>query len=147
MPAPKGHAPYPGCEKGGAPKLFTEEYLNELASKLEKWTDQNEDNIFIEKFCYDYGIHEQDIWIFNRENKKFSVAYSRLKTKQKFSICNGGLKRKFAHPMCALLLSCNHGMHMKTEQKLSGSDTDPVAIVMKEIDGSTKDLVKDEYNS
>ena len=55
----------------------------------------------------------------------------------------GGLKRKFAHPMCALILSHNHNIYTKTEQKIVGNTENPLACILNNIDGSSKDIVSD----
>ena len=34
MPAPKGHAPYPGCEKGGRPKKYTKDLADVIMMML-----------------------------------------------------------------------------------------------------------------
>jgi|SRR6185436_1674411 len=143
MAPPKGHAPYPGCETGGRPIKYTEPYVSELADHLYKWVNDHNDNIFIEDWCLENDIPEEAITKELIYFDKFSQAYNKLKTKQKVAIFKGGLKRKFAHPMCALLLSHSHNIHLKTEQKLTGSATDPLAFCLENIDGNTKDLVND----
>lgn len=37
MPAPKGHAPYPGCEKGGRPLKFTKDFIESEAEAFLEW--------------------------------------------------------------------------------------------------------------
>src|SRR2546430_11276060 len=128
MPAPKGHPPYNVNGEGGRPKRYTEKYIGELAEALDKWTEEK-DNMFIERFCLEQDIPEDHISDLNQD-ERFSIAYKKLKSKQKVLLFEGGLKRKFAHPMCALILSHNHGIYAKTEQKISGSVTDPLAIVI-----------------
>lgn len=144
MPAPKGHAPYPGCETGGRPIKYTLEYVNELADNLLFWISDHKDNLFIEDWCLENDIPEEAISTDLTSFEKFSKAYNKLKTKQKVEIFKGGLKRKFAHNMCALLLSHSHNIHLKTEQKLTGSATDPLEFLLTKVDGKTKDLVEHE---
>lgn len=140
MPAPKGHKPYPGCETGGRPKIYTKDFIERAAEQLEKWME-DKDNIFIERFCYEFKYPEEKITDFASESEKFSQAYKRLKTKQKFSVIEGGLKRKYAHTMCSLVLSVNHNWYQKTEQKVTTTITDPIEFIINENDGKSKDLV------
>lgn len=144
MPAPKGHAPYPGCEKGGEtggrPKIYTQEFVDKEAIALEEW-NQREDSLFIEKFCLERGYSIHRISEFNKISKRFSAAYEMTLTKQKLILMSGGLKKKFAYPMCALILSHSHDMHAKTEQKLTGDAVNPLSFAVNTVNGTTKDLV------
>lgn len=139
MPAPKGHPPYNKNGEGGRPVRYTEDYENQLAKALEEWT-REKDNMFIERFCFENDLPESKIAELNK-NERFSKAYEKLKSKQKMMLFEGGLKRKFAHPMCALILSHNHGIVAKTEQKVTGDALNPLSFVVSNVDGSTKDLV------
>lgn len=143
MPAPKGHPPYPGCETGGRPKKFTEEVIDKEAVALEEWM-QKKENVFIEFFALERGLHEDNIADFERENEKFRRVYKKFKMRQKGMIFEGGLKRKYAHPMCALILSHSHQVYLKQEQKFSGDSANPLACLIQSVDGSTKDLVNDQ---
>lgn len=141
MPAPKGHPPYNKNGEGGRPKKYTPEFVNDLAKHLEYWINLDKNNIFIEAWCLENDIPEETVTVELIKNERFSNAYKKLKSKQKLALFEGSLKRKFAHPMCALILSHNHGVYQKTEQKISGSADDPLAFVIQEVDGETKDLV------
>ncbi len=143
MPAPKGHPPYPGCETGGRPKKYTQEFIDKEADALQKWI-RDKQNLFIEDFCFERGYHDSRIPEFIEVNEKFSDTYSLLKMKQKTALFKGGLTKKFAYPMCALILGHSHGVIAKTEQKLTGSATDPLACILQNIDGKTKDLINDD---
>jgi len=140
MPAPQGHEPYNKNGEGGRPKIYTEDFINNEAQELEIWM-KDKNNLFIEDFCLERGYHESRITEFVQINDRFSLAYSMLKMKQKTALFKGSLTRRFAHPMCALLLSHSHNIHLKTEQKLSGSATDPLSFVLDRIDGKSKEFV------
>lgn len=143
MAPPKGHAPYKGCETGGRPKIYTKDFIDNEADKLNEWI-QDRNNIFIEDFCFERGYHSSRIDEFVRDSDKFSLVYGMLKMRQKTALFKNGLNRKYAHPMCALILSNNHNVHLKTEQKLTGSATDPLEFLLNKADGKTKDLVDDK---
>ncbi len=142
MAPPKGHAPYKGCETGGRPIKYTLEYVNELADDLYTWVKDHNDNLFIEDWCLENDIPEEAISTDLIKFDKFSKAYNRLKTKQKVGIFKGGLKRKFAHPMCALLLSHGHNIHAKTETTVTNNNQDSLSSIIDDIDGNTKDLIQ-----
>jgi hypothetical protein len=143
MPAPKGHPPYNINGEGGRPKKYTEEVINKEAEALEEWM-KDKNNLFIEMFAFERGIHEDNIADFDRNNERFRRVYKTFKMRQKGLLYEGGLKRKFAHPMCALVLSNSHGVYLKTEQKVTGDQTNSLAITLQQIDGTTTNLVKDE---
>jgi hypothetical protein len=121
MPAPKGHPPYPGCEKGGTPKIFTDEVIDDLADILQKW-GKDDKNIFIEDFCLENDLRPTNIHIFQKKNEKFARAYEKIKLKQKTAIFKGGLSKKFSFPMCALLLYHNHGISQQVQEKIIPND-------------------------
>ncbi len=141
MAPPKGHEPYNKNGEGGRPLKYTEEVLNKLAEELEEWMKEK-DNLFIERFCLLHDFPEDAIADFS-DNYRFSRAYKKFKSKQKAALIEGSLKRKYAHPMCALVLSHSHGMHMKTEQTISGSASNPLSIVLNDTTDTSKDLIDD----
>ena len=142
MPSPIGHPPYNVNGEGGRPKRYTESYVNELADDLEKWLEDKA-NIFIERFCLKHDIPEDTIAKDLIKHERFSRAYNKLRSKQKVSLFENGLTGKFKHNMCALVLSHNHGVHQKTEQKISGDAANPLSFIIQNIDGATKELVND----
>jgi hypothetical protein len=139
MPAPKGHPPYKGCETGGRPVKYNKAFIENEANLLEEWMEKKE-NIFIEDFCLErnYSYNRAIEW--TKDNEKFSVTYQKLQTKQKVALFKGGLSKKFAYPMCALILSHSHGILSKSEQKLSGDAANPLSFLLKQANGKSKDL-------
>src|SRR5437879_5413106 len=138
MAPPKGHLPYKGCETGGRPLTYTKEVVDKLAVKLEEWL-KDKDNIFIQKFAYEIGFNHRKISEFKEISDKFREACDKLDAKQQFMLFEGGLKKKYAYPMCALILSHNHNISSKTEQKVTGSANDPLGFICLNIDGQSKD--------
>ncbi len=142
MAPPKGHLPYNTNGEGGRPKIYTNDHVNHLAECLDNWIDTDKENIFIEDWCLEFAVPEETISKDLINFDRFSQAYKRLKTKQKVCIFKGGLKRKYAHPMCALLLSHVHNIHAKTETTVTNTNKDSLDCVIDEIDGNTKDLLQ-----
>jgi hypothetical protein len=140
--APLGHEAYPGCETGGRPKRYDEKFIEEEADHLEKWMEKKE-NIFIEDFCLERGYSYNRAVEWSKTNEKFSVTYDRFQMKQRVALFKGGLSKKFAFPMCALLLSHSHGIVSKSEQKLSGDAGNPLSFLMTKADGLSKELINE----
>ena len=140
MAAPKGHAAYNVNGEGGAPKIHTKAYIDKLADELFIWMQEKE-NLFIQKFAYEKNFNHRKVSEFKQISQRFNEACDKLDAKQQFTIFDGGLKRKYAHPMCALILSCNHNIHAKTETTVTNNNQDSLASILDDIDGNTKDLI------
>lgn len=141
MPAPKGHPNY-NTKNQGRPKLYTEEYANELALKLYEWM-QIPDNIFIEKFAYENKFSDDKVSLELIKHKNFRDAYSLLKTKQKYALFEGSLKRRYSHNMAALILSHNHGIYLKEEKKLSGDAENPLSFLLSTTESKQLEFIGD----
>lgn len=142
MAPPKGHAPYPGCETGGRPTIYTDDVVTNLTDLLLEWM-QTPENIFIERFCYEYDLPEDDIARVLVKHDKFLRAYKKLKTKQKYSLFEGSLKRRYSHNMCALVLSHSHGIYLKEEKKLSGDAENPLSFLLSTTESKQLEFIGD----
>jgi len=125
---------------GGRPTKYTPQFVAGIADILEYWLEKDEKNIFFEKFCYEQDLSEPDIRRFINKCEKFTKAYEKLKIKQRYKLFEGGLTKKYAYPMCALILSHGHQIHLKTEQKLSGDSVNPLAFALEGSDN--KNLIE-----
>ena len=141
MASPKGHKPYPGCETGGAPKYWTKEKLDKEADALEKWT-KVPGNLFLEDFCLSRDYHDGNIAKWCKENEKFREAHRKFNVKQKSALFKGSLTKKFAHPMCALILSHAHNICAKTVQEVTNKDGNIFDNMLNGLD-SSKDLINE----
>lgn len=142
MPAPKGHPPYNKNGEGGRPKIYTKEFADKEAAILEEWM-QDKNNLFIGDFTFERGYTIRELTDFKRISERFDRTYEKFKDRQMTELFKGGLRRKFAHPMCALILSHSHGVYLKQEQRVTGDNTNPLAFIIQEVDGLTKDLVNE----
>ncbi len=142
MGAPKGHAPYPGCETGGRPKKYTPEFIESEADALIEWLKKG-DFIWFERFALQRGYDANLLSLWASENKKFSGAYELAKTHQKILLIEKGLKKQYCYNMVQLLLGHHYQIFSKQETKLSGDAQNPLQFILSNIDGSTKDLVND----
>lgn len=143
MPAPKGHAPYPGCEKGGKPKVHTKEFIDSEADALEEWM-KKKDNIFYQTFCYERGYSKNRLPEWALVNDKFAVTYAKSRDRQEGMLLHGALTKKYCYNAAALVLSHSYGMHAKTEQTISGDSSNPLAWIINSVDGNTRNLVDEE---
>lgn len=140
MAAPKGHPPYNvGCETGRPPR-YTKEFGDQEAIELEKWSAKSRENIFIEDFCIERDFPEQKLVVIESVSQNFREAYEKFKSKQKSTLFKGGLSKKFNYNMCALILSHNHKVNLKTEQSTHLTANITVDTIL-EIDGGSKDLI------
>jgi len=142
MPAPKGHEPYPGCEKGGRPKVYDRKFIENLADELLEWLKQGK-FCWFERFALQKDINPDLLSKFASENKKFSGAYEQAKAHQRIVLIEGGLMKKFNYNMTQLLLGHHYGVFEKKETHLTGDVNNPLAFVLNGIDGQTKDLVNE----
>lgn len=107
MPAPKGHPPYPGCETGGRPKIWTDERIEEEAEALLQWLEEKPNFLFME-FCYARKIGEEWPSRWAKKNDKFMQAYKQARLKQQIVAIKNGLFKKFDSGLTRWFLACNY---------------------------------------
>lgn len=145
MPAPKGHAPYPGCETGGRPKKYTSEFIEAEADAFEKWMDDKSGkNLWYEDFASGRGYDPNLLSLWAKENEKFSGVYTRAQSWQKSLLIRGGLLNKFNASITKLVLANTVGWTDRVESKVSGDSTNPLAFILRNVDGTSKELVNGE---
>lgn len=115
MPAPKGHAPYPGCEKGGRPRIWTDEIIEKEAEELLEWL-KKPGNFYFDDFCIEKGYPTEYLPQWANRNDKFRKAYKMARTVQKRTIAKNAMFKKFDSSFSKWFLSCNYGM-------MEGNDT------------------------
>jgi|GEM_PF-781703 len=138
MGAPKGHAPYAGCEKGGRPKKYTEEVIEHEAHQFRNWMDKP-DSVWYECFAVERGYHPSLLSEWAKSNKKFGVVYDYAQGWQKAKLINGGLIGKYNSNILKLVLANTIGWTDK--QQISGNAANPLAFLLEQADGKSKDIV------
>lgn len=73
MPAPKGHAPYAGCETGGRPRVWTDELIEQEAELLIEWAHK-ETSIVMGKHYGERGYTRQSSCEWAVRNKYYAHA-------------------------------------------------------------------------
>jgi hypothetical protein len=107
MPAPKGHPAYPGCEKGGRPKIWTDERIEEEAEALLDWLKE-EDNFYFYEFLYLRDLQEDYPSKWAKKNEKFNQAYKRARIKQQLIVGKSALSKAFDSGFSKFFLQCNY---------------------------------------
>lgn len=143
MPAPLNHPPYPGCETGGRPKKYTDEFIENEAIELEKWVEKPNSPWF-EDFANQRGYPGEYLSRWAKINEKFHQAYEKAQSMQKGILVRGGLTAKFNPSFTKFVMANTCGWSEKSEQKISGDAANPLAFLMQQIDGKSKDLINDK---
>jgi hypothetical protein len=143
MPAPKGHAPYSGCETGGRPKKYTPKFIEAEAKAFLEWM-QDKNSLWYEDFAAQRGYSPQRLTEFSEMNEKFSEVYARSQAWQKSLLIRGGLLNKFNSSITKLVLANTCGWTDKAETKLSGDALNPLLCVLNIVDGGTKELINEK---
>ena len=143
MPAPMGHPNYDTEHTGGRPKKYTTEYIEKLADELIVWIKTDNNNFWIKDFCLEKNIDPRLMTEWCKENEKFSEAHGIAKAFQESRIFKGSMLNTFNSSMSKFALINNHGWAEKTETKVSGDATNPLAFLMQKVDGESKDLVNE----
>lgn len=142
MPAPKGHLPYPGCEKGGRPRRYSEEDIEKLADELIDWM-KDESHFWFKDFCLERGINPNLMTKLARENEKFSEAYELVKDMQESRVFKGALMKNFNPTMAKFVLMNCHGWSEKNETRISANSENPITALFESITNTSRDLVQD----
>jgi hypothetical protein len=135
MPAPKGHEPYPGCEKGGRPPRFD---IEGEADAFEAWM-QREDSIWYKDFALERGYLPDQLSEWARKNEKFARVYKKSQEWQQSKLLKGGLLNKFNAGFCKFVMGNTCGWYEK--QQISGDSANPLQFLLESVDGTSKDLV------
>jgi hypothetical protein len=141
MPAPKGHLPYPGCETGGTPKRFTDEFIEKEADAFEEWMNRPE-SIWYKDFALERGYDPDQLSIWAKENEKFAGVYKRSQSWQQSKLVKGGLLSVYNSTITKLVLANTCGWSDK--QQVSGDAANPLQFLLDKVDGSSKELYESD---
>lgn len=88
MPAPKGHPPFAGCEKGGRPIKYTKEFIESEAEAFLAWMSK-ENSIWYKDFALERGYLPDQLSEWARINEKFSACISSRRLGSNQSLAKG----------------------------------------------------------
>lgn len=147
MPAPKGHLPYAGCEKGGLfgylgkpEDAYTLEDIKKIGDELLRWYAENPMEIWIDEFFAYRGIKVSDKDYFLRRYPVFHEYYNQAKAIQVARLHKYSFWKKGDWNVSKFVLYNNHSGYeniydndKKTENKqsLSPEILDALSILMK----------------
>lgn len=141
--APKGHPNYDTEGLAGRPKIYTDEFIDNLADELMAWLDSGK-FIWFERFALEKKIDPDLMSEFASTNEKFSGAYKLAKQHQKVRLIECGLVKKYQYNLVQLLLGHHYGIFEKKQNVISGGDDNSLRFILENIDGQSKELVKSD---
>ena len=114
MPAPKGHPPYPGCEKGGrfgylgrGPNYYTDQDLKELGEGLINWIS-DKGNIWCKYYFANQGILWQTVHYLGDRSPLFKEYLEIAKQIQESKLCTEPFYRKADGNHARFMLARHH---------------------------------------
>lgn len=140
MPAPIGHLPYSGCEKGGRPPKYTTQFIESEADAFLEWMSK-ESSIWYKDFALERGYLPDLLSEWSKVNEKFSRVYKQSQVWQQSKLVKGGLLNKYNSGFTKFVMANTCGWSDKQETKVAGDVANPLAFLMQKIDGTSKDLV------
>jgi len=128
MQSTKGHPPY------------TQEFIEAEAEALERWMQQS-GSIYLKRFSFDRGYSHQRLPEFAEVNDRFSLTFARAREWQEMRLAEGGLMGEFNEDFCKFVMANACGWSDKTQITLSGNADNPLAFILKNIDGKSREIV------
>ena len=138
MPAPKGHKPYSGCERGGRPVKYTAEFIEAEADAFERWM-QREDSLWYKDFALERGYLPDQLSEWAKINEKFSRVYRKSQEWQQSKLVKGGLLNQFNAGFTKFVMGNTCGWSDK--QQIGGDAGSPLSFLLQKVDGASKDLI------
>ena len=142
MVAPKGHEPYNTKGEGGAPTIYTDEFIENEAKELEEWLkDKDNELIFLNEFSFDRGYHRRRIPEFCERSERFSLAVERARERQENKLILGAMTRKYDGNFTKFVMPRLCGDHWQEVKNVKVTSTGPVPPWIEEAEGKSKDLI------
>ena len=107
----------------GRPSKYEDKTPEEWVSLVDKYIkscvdeDKKVNLPTVQGLAYELGLHKDTINEWCKEHKEFSVAITKIKNKQCKELVNKGLEGSYNPTIAKLLLSANHGMAERTDNK------------------------------
>lgn len=124
--APMGHPPYPGCETGGRPRIYTEEKLNEMAISLSKWVDEavkTKSHFLLGDWCFENDFIQNNFPRYIEKSESLKESYLKAKSWQEHMITKGALFGKLNSRFAQFMLSCNYDWKPTEVVEHQGNET------------------------
>jgi hypothetical protein len=140
MPAPKNNKFAKG-NSGPPPKKYTQEFIEREAIAFTEWLTQPE-NIYFKRFALERGYPPDELANFAKKNEVFRRAYLFGKEWQECKIVEGALFNKLNSNFAKFAMTNLSGWSDK--QQVTGDVANPLAFLLKTVDGQSKDLVRQD---
>jgi hypothetical protein len=142
MPAPKGHPPYAGCEKGaafgylGKPQdAYTQEELIKLGKELVEWFGDNPMEVWLQDFFIYRGISKDVVKHLLRTYPSFCEYYQQAKDIQESRLNKYPFWKKADGAHARFMLARHH-------EGYKDADKDEDVISSKAASAMISDLIK-----
>ncbi|HUC95512.1 MAG TPA: terminase small subunit [Candidatus Saccharimonadia bacterium] len=143
MPAKKGKPSGNKEGLGGRPRKYTTAEIEKYAEEFKLWLSDSR-HVWFKDFALDNDLDPDYLSIWAEENEKFLGVYKVAKHRQESRLINGGLMNVYNGSIVKLVLANAHGwLDNKSESKLTGDAVNPLAFIIQNVDGSTKELVNE----
>lgn len=100
--------------KGGRPKTYTDDVLNDLAESLEDWME-DETHIWFKLWAVENWVPAEDLPRWAKTNERFKRAYARANTIQEARLVNLGLTDRQAGRIVELILKSKYDYRDRVE--------------------------------
>ena len=140
--APRGHPAYEGC---GRPCKYSQADVEKFADELLLWL-KDKGNVWFKDFCLDQDLDPDFMAEWAKENEKFAYAYKIANHRQESRLINLSFTGGASSAIAKFVLTNKHGYVDKQETKISGDSVNPLACILQNVDGKSKELV-DETES
>lgn len=131
---------YPVGQNFGRPREWTDDKIEAECAALEEWV-KDPDNYYIASYAISRGYTSDTLDKLAERNSNFRRTLTSAKEACEHKIVDGSLSRKYDGSFAKFLLANKAGWKEKTE--LSGDKNSPLAFILGDIDGTSKDAVSD----
>lgn len=133
MPAPKGHEPYPGCEKGGRPPIWDDEAIEKEADAFAEWIEKP-NSFWFQDFAHERKYPAQYLARFAKKNEKFRLVYEYAQSIQLSLFVKGSMTNKFNPSFTKFVMANTFGWCDRKESRISGDPENPLGFILNQIE-------------
>ncbi len=129
--------------KMGRPKEWTLQEIDQLRVALDKWA-KNPKNYYLSNFHIENDLHPEQMERFSNYSPAFAATLRKAKDAMTAHLVKMAVDETGNPGFIKFILQNKAGW--KEKQELSGDAQNPIALLMQEVDGKTKDLLEDFDN-
>jgi hypothetical protein len=149
MPAPKGHPPYPGCEKGASfgylgrgEDYYTDQELKELGEGVVAWI-QDKHNIWLKYYFAPKGILWDTVQRLAARSPMFKRYLSIAKEIQEAKLCTEPYYRKADGNHARFMLARHHKGEWQDKENGLEETNDLLKTIAEEIKNSHNPVIEE----